>query len=124
MVSNMGFWRSNSFSVHLFILLVCTINMEFFKAVHIPALLSYLYYLHCVLYVSVCPVFSMCCAKVDASLLYFIARMFFVSYMERSSCLTYVLYGDSPCLLVRIYRRHVCCVVVLVAGVSVRCWLF
>jgi hypothetical protein len=48
MTSSMRFWRSNSNS---FILLVCTIKMEFFKAIHMSFFLGYLYYFHCVLYV-------------------------------------------------------------------------
>lgn len=39
--------------VHLFNSLACAINMEFFKAVDMSAFLDYLYYFHCVLYVSV-----------------------------------------------------------------------
>jgi hypothetical protein len=42
--------KIEQYLVHLFILLVCEINMEFFKVVHMCAFFSHLYYSHCVLY--------------------------------------------------------------------------
>jgi hypothetical protein len=49
--------------VHLFILLVRTINMRFSKSVRMTASLGYLYYIYCALYVSIrVPCLSYCCA--------------------------------------------------------------
>jgi hypothetical protein len=47
----------------------------FLYVIHMSEISSYLYYFHCVLHIPVCPVFPMCCSNVDASLLYFIARV-------------------------------------------------
>jgi hypothetical protein len=45
--------QMKQYFVHLFILLLRAINMEYFKALNMSTVLGYLFYFHCVLYGSV-----------------------------------------------------------------------
>jgi hypothetical protein len=90
--------------VYVFILFLFIKDVIFLYVIHMFTLSSYLYYFHCVLHIStcMCPMFIMCCAQVDVSLLYFIAHICSLNHVL-NACPVWPIYCKGQSLHFSLY---------------------